>query len=294
MSRWVIVLLAVSVALVAASARAGSEQVVLAPTVFATHGLPANAITAFAVTCSPGYVAASAGISTPAPGTTLLSIAPLGRRGYRFRFGNPVANGDQRVTVAVACRKLTVVAGRPGLALKLKPLKEKYVVVPARKTAAATLVCPPGTAPAGAGVDVDPGRQQAVGAYRASLRLSVRRQTQTLQRFTFALANDGTQARRVAVYGACVTLERAAGAPNERLHVQVTTFRVPVRPGSQTFGRRCRSGWFSLAAGYALRSKPTTGAGATAVGRGGRWAIVSDAAAGTQADLQLACARLAP
>src|SRR5512144_1506115 len=260
MGRWVIALLAAGVALVAASAWAGSEQVVLAPTVYATHDLPANAITTFTATCPAGYSAASGGVSTPAPGTTLLAIAPVGLRGYRFRLGNPVTNGDQRVTVAVACRKLVAVAGRPALTLKLKPLKTRYVLVPPGKSAAASLACPPGTVPAGLGVDLDPSRQQAVGAYRATLRLSIRRQMQTLQRFSFAVANDGAQARRVAVYAACLTLQRAAGATNVRLHVQVTTFRVPVRPGGQTFGRRCRAGWFSLAAGYALRSKLTTGA----------------------------------
>lgn len=294
MGRWTIALLAAGAVLVAASARAASEQVVLAPTVYATHGLPANAITIFSVACPPGYIATSAGLSRPAPGTTLLTATPLGLRGYRFRFGNPVTNDDQRVTAAVACRKVTVVAGRPKLTLTLKPLRTAYVVVPPRTTARATLVCPRGTVPAAAGADLDPSRQWTVGAYRATLRLSIRRQTQTLRHFSFAVANDGAQARPVAVHGACVTLARAPGAPDERLHVRVTTFRVAVRPGSQAFARRCRSGWFSLAAGYALRSKVTASTGAAALDRGGRWAIVSDATAGTTADLQLACARLAP
>jgi hypothetical protein len=289
-----IALLAMGVALVAATARAQPAQVVLAPTVYATHAVPSNAITAFTVTCPPGYLAASAGISKPAPGTTVLALAPVGVSAYRFRIGNPATNGDQRATVAVACRKVRPAAVNPRFTLKLTPLKVKYLTVSPRRASSAALVCPPGTVPAGAGVDVAPGRQKATGAYRPGPGVSVRRQTATLRRFSFSLLNLEPRAKRVAVYGGCLTLAREAGAPRERLHVKVTTFRVLLDPGSQAVTRRCRSGWISLAAGYALRSKSTNAAGAAAVAAAGRWSLLSDADGATTADVQLACARLAP
>lgn len=51
MGRWVIALVAAGVVLVGAAARAQTDQVVLAPTVLASHDLPSNAITGFTVTC---------------------------------------------------------------------------------------------------------------------------------------------------------------------------------------------------------------------------------------------------
>jgi hypothetical protein len=289
MGRWVIALLAAGVALVAASARAQTEQVVLAPTVFATHGLPANGITTFTATCPRGYIAVSAGVSTPAPGTTLLEVTPVGLSSYRFRFGNPVTNDDQRVTVAVACRKVSAAK----YVFRLKPLKTKYVIAPPRKAAAAILDCPSGTTPAGAGVDLDPARGKSVHAYRAGPPLSIRRQTTTLSRFSFSVLNSGAQSRTVAFYGGCLTLVRAAGTAPQRLHVKVTTIRVALHLGPQTITRRCPSGWVSLAAGYSLLSRPTTTAGAAAISRCGQWALLNDGEGGTKADVQLACGRLA-
>src|SRR5947207_10659024 len=137
MGKWVIPIVLASVGLVAVAARAQTEQVVLAPSVFATEELPSNAITKLTVTCSPGYVATSAGISSPAPGTTLLSITPGGPRAYRFRFGNPFTNTDQRVTVTAACRKVRAHGNR--YVLRLEPLSPKRVVVPAGGTAGGSL-----------------------------------------------------------------------------------------------------------------------------------------------------------
>ncbi len=290
MGRWVIALLAAGVVLVAASARAQTEQVVLAPTVVATHDLPSNGITTFAVTCPRGYIAVSAGVATAAPGTTLLTITPAGMSSYRFRLGNPVTNGDRRATVAVACRKVA----SSKYVFRLKPLRTRYVLLPPRKAGAATLECPPGTAPARAGVDLDPSRQKSLHAYRGGPPLSIRRQTSMLSRLSFSVLNRGGQPRRVAFYGSCLTLIRAAGTSPERLHVKVTTVRVPLHLGSQTITRRCPSGWVSLAAGYSLLSRPTTVAGAAAIARGGRWSLQNDSDGDTKADLQLACGRLAP
>ena len=289
-----IALLAVGIALVAASARAQSAQVVVAPTVYATHELPANAVTTFTVSCSAGYAASSAGIATPAPGTTVLAIAPVGLRGYRFRIGNPARNGDQRLRVAVACRKVLAASSGPRFTLKLKPLKTTYLTVPARKAASATLGCPPGTVPARGGVDLAPGGGKVVDAYRVGPGVSVRRQTSTLRRFSFSLQNTATQAKRVALYGGCLTLTREAGAPRTRLHVRTTTYRVLVHPGAQLVTRRCRPGWVSLAAGFSLRNRVTNAAGAAAVAGGGRWSVVSDAISDTLADVQLACGRVGP
>ena len=293
MDRRAIALVAVGIALVAASARAQSQQRVLAPTVFATRDLPANAITTFTTTCRPGFVATSAGVTKRAAGATLLAVVPVGARAYRFRFGNPVTNDRQRVTVAVACRKIAGAAGAK-YRLKLKPPKPAQVTAPAGKSAAASLACPSGTVPAGAGADLDPNRQKSAQAYRGGLRLSIRRETSTLSRFSFSVQNTGSQPRTVVFYGGCVTLARAPGAPRERLHVEVTTFSVDVSPGSRAFTRRCRRGWFSLAAGFALPGKLIQADGAAAVGSGGRWSVSSDAVAPARANLQLVCARLAP
>ena len=71
MRKWVIWLFAAG-ALVAAAA--ASSQVVLAPTVYHSAALPSNSITTFTVTCPPGNLAVSAGVSTAAPGVSTLSI----------------------------------------------------------------------------------------------------------------------------------------------------------------------------------------------------------------------------
>lgn len=289
-----IALLAVGIALVAASARAQSAQVVVAPTVYATHEIPANGVTTFAVRCSTGYAASSGGIATPAPGTTVLAIAPVGLRGYRFRLGNPATNGNQRVRVAVACRKVLSASSGPRFTLKLKPLETTYLTVPARKAASAALTCPPGTVPARGGMDLDPGGVKSVAAYRVGPGVSLRRQTATLRRFSFSLQNAAAQAKRVALYGGCLTLAREAGAPRVRLHVRATTYRVLVHPGAQVVMRRCRPGWVSLSAGFSLRNRVTNATGAAAVTGGGRWSVLSDAAADTLADVQLACGRVGP
>jgi hypothetical protein len=291
MGRAAIALLAAGIALVAASARAQGEQRVLAPSVFATRDLPANAITTFTVPCRSGFIATSGGIAKRAPGASLLAIAPVGLRAYRFRFGNPVTNDKQRVTVAVACRRVAA-GGEAKYNLRLKSLKATTVTAPPRKAAGALLACPSGTVPAGAGADLDPSRAKSVRAYRGGLRLTIRRQTSTLSRFSLSVQNAGSQSRQVVFYGGCVTL--VSGAPRERLHVELKTFRVEVEAVNQSFRRPCRRGWFSLAAGFAVRSRLTQVDGAIAVGSGGRWSVSTDADTPAPADLQLTCARLAP
>ena len=283
MGRLVLAVTVACVALVAASARAQPDhaaQVVLAPSVFATHDVPSNAITTFTVTCPAGYTAVSAGITSPAPGTTVLAIAPLGLSTYRFRIGNPATNDDQRIAVVVACRKIGSNASR--FVLRLKPLKRRVVVVPPHKTASATLACPRGTTPANGGF--------AFG----SAALSVRRETSTLTTASYSFANSGARARRATVHGACLTLFRTADAPFEQLHVRVTTFRVPLRTGEQTLARSCRKGWFSLDVGYVLRARSTKLDGAAPSGAGGRWTLTNPTDAAVLADVQVACGRLGP
>jgi hypothetical protein len=143
-------------------------------------------------------------------------------------------------------------------------------------------------------VDLDPSGVKSVEAYRVGPGVGLRRQTATLRRFTFSLQNTATQAKRVALYGGCLTLTREAGAPRARLHVRATTYRVLVHPGAQVVTRRCRPGWVSLAAGFSLRNRVTNAAGAAAVAGGGRWSVLSDAATDTLADVQLACGRVGP
>ena len=276
-------LAAACVALVAASARAQPEQaglLVRTPSVFVTHAVPSGAVTSFTARCPAGHTAVSAGISSPAPGTTALAIVPVGLSGYRYRIENPAANDDQRVTVVVACRKIGT--GAPKFVLRLKPLRRQAIVVPPHATASATLACPKGTTPANGGF--------AFG----TTALSVRRETSTLTSASYTLANSGSRARRAVVYGACLTLFRTSDSPFEQLHVQVTTFRVPLRPGAQTVGRSCPKGWFSLDVGYVLRAPTTKLDGAAATADGGRWKLTNPTDGAVLADVQVACGRLGP
>jgi len=281
MGRLVMVVAAACVALVAASARAVPElagQVVLAPSVVVSHAVPANAITSFTVACRRGFTAVSAGISSPAAGTIVFAIAPVGLSAYRFRIENPAGNDARRITVVVACRKIGT--GTSGFVLRLRPLRHKAVVVQPQGTASATLSCPRGTTPASGGF--------AFG----SSALSVRRDTSTLTSASYRLANAGSRARRAVLYGACLTLIRSASAPFEQLHVQVTTFRVPLRTGEQTLGRSCQKGWFSIDAGYVLRASTTKLDGAAPTANGGRWTLTNPTDATVLADVQVACGRL--
>jgi hypothetical protein len=154
--------------------------------------------------------------------------------------------------------------------------------VPPHKPASATLSCPKGTTPANGGF--------AFG----STALSVRRDTSTLRSTSYSLVNSGARARRAVLYGACLTLFRAASSPFQQLHVRVTTYRVPLRPGAQTLARSCPKGWFSLDAGYALRARTTTLDGAAPTTAGGRWRLTNSADGAVFADVQVACGRLGP
>ena len=281
-------LVAVAAALTAPSSLA---QVVLAPALFHSQTLPANAITSFGVSCAPGYVATSAGISNPAPGVTLLSVRPAGLRAYRFRFGNPATNGAQRVTVVLSCRKLSSSARKPGPTLKQRPVRFTAEVAPGRSSAV-EFVCPSRTAPAGIGFDRSPLQRGQAYNPGAAARISVRKASMHLGGFSFVVFNGSARAQKVVLYGNCLTVVRPADARPERLAIKITTFRDLARPGTQQFTHVCPKGWISLAAGYAVRSAQHTVQGAAAIMTGGRWSVINDAQTASIVDLQLVCAVL--
>ena len=183
MGRWVIGLCAAG-ALVAAAA--ASSQVVLAPTVYHSAALPSDSVTTFTVTCPPGHIAVSAGVSTAAPGVTTLSIRPAGARSFVFRFGNPSTNPGRTVTAAVACRKLRAGTGKPYL--KLVRLKTKPVIVPVEDQKQVVIQCPKGTVAAGGGVDLAPPKGKDFAAFAGS-PLDLRRQSSTVKQLTFSVRN---------------------------------------------------------------------------------------------------------
>jgi len=287
MGRWVIALAAAGVVLVAAAARAQTDQVVLAPTVVVSHDLLSNAITGFTVTCPPGYVSVSAGVSRPGPGSTLLSVRPVGLRAFTFRFGNPATNDPTRVTVAVACRKIRP----PGPVLLLKPVKTRVTVRP-RTQKSGTLACPPHTTPAGAAIDLEPGRAKSVGSF-AGTALSVRSTTATLRAFQFRIGNAGTRAHDVVVNGTCVTVLLAPEMERAKLSTTISTYTSVIAPGRHHVRHRCRSGWISLGAGYRLMPGAARVDGAAALATSGAWWVRNTADSPLTARLQVICARVA-
>jgi len=285
MGRRVIALVAVGIGLVAASAWAQSGQVVLGTTVYALHGLPSDAITGFTVTCPPAYFAVSAGVSRPAPGTTLLSVRPVGLRAFTFRFGNPVTNDATRVAVAVACRKTT-----GGPVFKLKPVETRVVVKPGQ-IKSGTLTCPPQTTPAGVAVDLDPRRARSVDSF-AGAALNVRTSTASLRAFQIRIANAGDDAHDVLVQGNCATVLLASDIERARLNTKISTYTDLIAPGRHHVLHRCPSGWTGLGAGYALNSVSVRIDGAAAIDANGSWWARNTAASPVPARLQLICARL--
>jgi hypothetical protein len=287
MGRWVIALVAAGVVLVGAAARAQTGQVVLAPTVFASHNLPSDAITGFTVSCPPRYAAVSAGVSGPGPGSTLLSVRPVALRAFTFRFGNPATNEPTRVTVAVACRKIRP----PGPVLLLKPVKTRMVVRP-RTQKSGTLACPPHTTPAGAAIDLEPGRAKSVDSF-AGTAFSVGSITATLRAFQFRIANAGTRAHDVVVNGICVTVLLAPEVERAKLSTTISTYTNVIAPGRHRVLHRCSSGWISLGAGYGLTPGPARVDAAAALATSGAWWVGNTAASPVTTRLQVICARVA-
>lgn len=285
MGRLVIVLVAGGVVLVAAAARAQSEQVVLAPTVFASHKLPSDAITGFTVSCPHGYLAASGGVSSPGAGATLLSIRPVGLSGFTFRFGNPVTNDATRATVAVACRKIS-----GGPVLKLKRVKTRVVVKP-RTQKSGSLACPPNSIPAGAAVDLDPAQAKSVDSFSGGA-LSLRATTATVQAFQFRIANTGRRAHNTVVEGNCAAIGLAPQVEHARLSTKITTYTDTVTPGRHHFRHRCRRGLVSLGTGFTLTSGSLRLEGTAAIGTAGRAWVENTADSPLTVRLQVVCARV--
>jgi hypothetical protein len=285
MGRWVIALVAGGVVLVAAAARAQTEQVVLAPTVYASHNLPSDAITGFTVSCPPGYLAASGGVSSPGAGATLLGIRPVGLSGFTFRFGNTVTNAATRATVAVACRKIS-----GGPVLKLKRVRTRVVVKPGTQKSG-SLACPPNSIPAGAAVDLDPARAKSVDSFSGGA-LSLRATTATVQSFRFRITNTGERAHNTVVAGNCATVGLAPQMNHARLSTTITTYTDAVTPGRHHFRHRCRRGWVSLGTGYTLTSGSLQLEGTAAIGTGGRAWVENTADTPLAVRLQVVCARV--
>jgi hypothetical protein len=266
-------------------------QTVLAPTILRSANLPSNAVKTFTVACPGGYVAASGGLTSTAPGIAVLRAEPAGTGAFAFRLGNPAGNPVRRALVAVACRRLRTRSGGSA-SFKLKPLRPRSLVVSPGAVGSAALTCPSETLAAGAGVDLAPSSQRGTAGFTGT-RLSVRRIMAGLRGFAFAIRNSGGAARRVVLSGNCITVVSKPGARREQLRVNVTTFKGLVRPGRRSITRRCPRGWFSLASGYSLPASSLALQGSAAVAGGGRWTVVNAGDDSTRLVLQLVCGRVA-
>jgi hypothetical protein len=273
----------VAAAMIAAPALA---QVVRARTVFRSTSLPAGAAKTETVRCPRGSVAASAGVSSAAPGVVLLRAQPQGTGAYAFLVGNPAGNQARRATVAVACRRLSP----RGAVFKLTLLSPRTLQVPAGSRRSASLSCPSSAAAAGAGFDLAPGRR----ASGSRSRLSIPRMTAGVRSFSFTVRNSSSVGRQAVLGGSCLTVVSQAHAVQRRLHVKLTTFPTPVDPGRRTITRTCPRGWFSFAARYGLLSPGVAIEAAAAVDHGATWVVANSSDGPARVDLQLACGRVLP
>lgn len=277
MGRWIIVVFAATALVVVPSA---TPQVVVGRTVYLSPLVPSGASAQISVSCPSGFLAVSAGVARTATGVMTLAVRPLNVRMYSFRFANPGGNGGRHVTASAACRRVRASGTAPYL--KQRQLRPFRLRVGPSSLRRARLTCPSGTIPAGAGFDFGPG----------GTSLSVRRQTQTLQDVSFAVFNRGSAARTVSLFASCLTVVRPVGAGPERLETQLTTFTVPVRPGTPVLTKLCPRGWLSLGVGYVVPPGVEL-AGAAAVARTGRWSLTSSNQGPVAAQIELVCGRLA-
>jgi hypothetical protein len=260
-------------ALVAAAALVAASAA-FARGVFARSvALAPNTARTLNVGCPGGSVALSGGVQAPGSGTTTLAVSPSGTAAFAIRVGNPGGNSSQHVTVATVCRALT-----GGRRFRLTHVQTR-IAVPAHGQKQAALACTRGTLAASAGFDL------VLRSKRASTPLELRRQTQTLRRFSFLVRNNGSPARRALLSGTCATVIGG------RLQLSVTTTTTPVQPGSQVAKDRCQRGWFSVATGYALPASVSL-SGSAAVTGGGRWTLANSNPNQALAQLQLVCGRV--
>jgi hypothetical protein len=169
----------------------------------------------------------------------------------------------------------------------VKPVKTRVVVRPGAQKSG-TLACPSNTTPAGAAVDLDPGRARSVGSF-AGAPLSVRSSTATLRAFQFRIANAGSRAHVAVVNGACVTILIAPKLERAKLNTAISTYTNVVAPGRHRLQHRCPSGRTSLGAGYTLTSGAVRIEGAAALGPSGAWWVRNIAASPLTARLQVIC-----
>jgi hypothetical protein len=274
MGRWIIVAVAATALVVAASA---TPQVVVGRTVFRAAHVPATGTKKLSVSCPPGYFAVSAGVAKSGEGIDEVTVQPVGLRTYAFRLAN-AGDLERRVTVTAACRRVRT-AGSKGPYLKLSARRRSSVRVAPGDVRQARFTCPSGTVPAAAGFNLGRGK------------LSIREQTQDLHVLTFAAYNAGKTPRTATFYAACLTVVRRAGARRAQLQISLATETVPVPIGSQIVTRLCPRGWLSLAAGYSVPAGVVLN-GAAAVARTGRWSLTNPASKPVLAQLQLTCVRV--
>ena len=274
MGRWVIAGIAAAALIVVASA---TSQVVVGRTAFRVVAVPAGATKTVSASCPSGYFALSAGASRSGEGISELAVRPAGLRTFSFRLAN-TGDLDQRVTVAVACRRVRS-GGSKAPYLKLAARRRVTLRVPASGLKQTRFTCPSGTVPAAAGFDLGRGK------------LSLRQETQDLHVLTFGVFNPSSVPRTVSVYGGCLTVVRPAGSRATQLQVSLATDTVPIHNGTQVVTRVCPRGWLSLAAGYDVPVGLELN-GAAAVARTGKWSLTNPAQKPVLAQLQLACARL--
>ena len=128
------------------------------------------------------------------------------------------------MTVAVACRK-----SNGGPVLRLKPVKTRVVVEPGQMKSG-TLTCPPHTTPAGAAVDLDPGRAKSVDSFSGAA-LSLRASTASLRAFQFRIANAGDRAHDALVQGNCATVLFTPDVGPAQLSTKISTYTDVIAPG---------------------------------------------------------------
>jgi hypothetical protein len=274
MGRWAIAAFAVAALVAVPSA---TPQTVVGRTVAKSFVLPAGPTKSLSIACPRGYFALSAGPSKAGDGVAALAVRPLGVRTFGFRLSN-AGQADQRVAVAVACRKVrSAGARRPHL--RLRTLRRVTMRVPAAAQRQAHFTCPSGTVPAAAGFDVGRGD------------LSIRQETQDLHMLSFGVFNHGQTVRTASFYGSCLTVVRPPGARGAQLQISLATDTVPIPTGPQVVNRVCPHGWLSLAAGYSLPGGLDLN-GAAAIGRTGRWSFTNHDQKPTLAEVQLVCGRV--
>jgi hypothetical protein len=274
MGRWVIALCAATALAVVPAAMSHFSY---ARSVSRSVLVPPNAQRHVSARCPAGAVAASAGVRSPGSETTTLGIWWSSGRVAYFRIANARGNAQQRVTVAVTC--LGLGGGRRVPHYRLTRVK-KTTVVRAGGQKHTSLACPRGTIPAGAGFDLISGS------------LEVRRQTRTLNAFSFTVRNAGTRPLPAVLFGNCLTVVLPPGAHSVSLRVRVITATTPVQPGDRSVSQSCPRGSFGLATGYALPPAVTLH-GSVAIARGGRWSLTNGGSGQELAVLQLACGRVA-